>query len=171
VRIKRLLAVTGLVGVSVVALGGVLGSHAGSASAQTNPTNTPVPATSTVVAATATAGPPSPPGTPAFVGTPPAVPLTVTPAPTGVALSAHLMAVAGVHVSRHGNTVTFHWTATLPSQVKHFNVFAGSTKLNTRAIAVHKSASYSYSVKWSGSGAFALGVVYKDGFQLKVAGS
>jgi hypothetical protein len=79
------------------------------------------------------------------------------------------MAVTSVTSSQKAGTLNVRWVTTLASQVKGFNVYAGTQRLNTRTIATHKSTGYVFKTKWAGQGSIYLGVIYRDGTEMKVA--
>ncbi|HEV3310801.1 MAG TPA: right-handed parallel beta-helix repeat-containing protein [Chloroflexota bacterium] len=77
--------------------------------------------------------------------------------------------ISGAHIKRKGGGVWAHWRLAPTHGVVGFNVYAGQHKLNPRLIPVHKSETYAFSRKWSGSGPFRLGIVFHGGAELVVA--
>lgn len=69
---------------------------------------------------------------------------------------------------RTGQRMAFTWRLAHTSQVAGFDLYAGRHRVNSHLIHVHRAASYHYSVRWSGHGAFSLHLLLNSGAQLVV---
>jgi len=90
-----------------------------------------------------------------------AVALTVNGSVTSARVSAFV-------AHRLGNRVAFTWRLAHASQVAGFDLYAGQHRVNSHLIPVHPAATYHYSTRWSGHGAFSLHVLLNIGAQLVV---
>ncbi|MDQ2745419.1 MAG: type VI secretion system tube protein Hcp [Chloroflexota bacterium] len=69
---------------------------------------------------------------------------------------------------RLGNQVRFTWRLAHASQVAGFDLYAGQHRVNSHLIPVHPAATYHYSTRWSGHGAYSLHVLLTSGAHLVV---
>jgi len=69
---------------------------------------------------------------------------------------------------RLGHRVAFTWRLAHASQVAGFDLYAGRHRVNSHLIPVHPAATYHYSTRWSGHGAYSLHVLLTSGAHLVV---
>jgi len=76
--------------------------------------------------------------------------------------------VSRLVMQRHNAHILFRWHLATAAGVVGFNLFAGTHRLNPHVIQAHSSPNYRYRALWSGSGPFALHILFADGHQSSV---